>query len=800
VNVFFAGGQSNAKAVWATAIADGLKAGYGTSLVMAHTNHSGEGLANWFTETGKPNYSNDLFQLNGTSVLQTRMTEIAAAGDEPVFRGFFWFQGETDTGSYASIDAYTNRFRAMMAQLKQDLALTQEVAYCLAIIDANPDPYYDDPANTGGRTRAMIGALRTNQVDLCSGFPGSYADTRGYTRTDMWHLTTTELTRLGAAMSEAFTNAFGISLPPDEAVILASHDSDGSVFPTGVFPAQDLICGNAADVQYNGILFFPLPAHTVTVADLALTVVQNNGAPPSANLDLWGLGYQSVPLMDKTWMCLTDSDERDLINPQAVSFTKIADNVITAGQSFASGSVWTLTAAQQTNLAAFLNGLYRKGALPGDYAVLRVNPDAVTEVNGKNVRFGGSHQLSPDRRAKLTLTLTEGPQPPVDPQEGAFVFHSHASDGGVYSNGVSTATDLISGTGGGPRQNWSGIAFFPLPEQPVTEANLSLTVATFSGIMPQANIDVWGLGYQAVPTLSSAWLATNDFATGKLLNDRWPVKIADNIVTAGQSLATGAVWTPNAAERDNLKRFLNGLYNLGARPGEYAVIRMNLDAPQDQYTCGVRWGGSHQINPDRRARLEGAFTVATNRLVNPGFESGTDGTPAEWSVQANQFLGERSQAFRRNGYYSFRMAVNGDQSENSANNLNLFQNINDPGLAGKRVTFSAIARHPATDPLVTNSEQRVELRLWWLFNGAQNGFVTSANDFSLLPTDPADANKLLLISSDVPAGASGVQAMVIFRTGTVAQPSITNGSAFVDDLRVTVFEPVWPSGTLLNLR
>ncbi|HOM58780.1 MAG TPA: hypothetical protein P5125_04550 [Kiritimatiellia bacterium] len=87
VNVFFVGGQSNAKAVWATAIAEGLKAGYGSSLVMAHTNHSGEGLANWFTDTSKINYSNDLFHLNGTSVLQTRMAEIAAAGDEPVFRG-----------------------------------------------------------------------------------------------------------------------------------------------------------------------------------------------------------------------------------------------------------------------------------------------------------------------------------------------------------------------------------------------------------------------------------------------------------------------------------------------------------------------------------------------------------------------------------------------------------------------------------------------------------------------------------------------------------------------------------------
>jgi hypothetical protein len=44
---------------------------------------------------------------------------------------------------------------------------------------------------------------------------------------------------------------------------------------------------------------------------------------------------------------------------------------------------------------------------------------------------------------------------------------------------------------------------------------------------------------------------------------------------------------------------------------------------------------------------------------------------------------------------------------------------------------------------------------------------------------------------------------VIFRTGTLADPSITNGAAVIDDLRLSVFEPAYPpvpAGILILLR
>ena len=49
--------------------------------------------------------------------------------------------------------------------------------------------------------------------------------------------------------------------------------------------------------------------------------------------------------------------------------------------------------------------------------------------------------------------------------------------------------------------------------------------------------------------------------------------------------------------------------------------------------------------------------------------------------------------------------------------------------------------------------------------------------------------KVISVTGVVPTNASGVQAMVIFRAGTVANNAITNGAAFVDDLRLAVFEP-----------
>lgn len=794
--IFFAGGQSNAKATWAASIASGLQAGYGSSLVMVHTNHSGEGLANWFTTEGKANYSNDLFNAAGTGLLQTQIRAITNAGDQAVFQGFFWFQGETDTGSTASMDAYTNRFNAMMAQLKADLGLTNDVRFNVAVIDANASPDFDDDLAASGRSRAMVEYLRSNQVALCAAPQATNVDTRGYTRTDLWHLTTDELSRLGAAMSAAHIARFGASLPPAETVEVVSHAADGAVYSTGTFVDQTLICGVAGTTMYNGIAFFQLPTNRIETATLTLAVNENNGPMANANIDVWGLGYMASPVLSSSWVLSADTDARALLNSN-VPFTKIADNIVSSGQVTAVGSVLQLNATQSTNLTAFLNSLYEKGAHPGDFAVIRVNPDA-SFAAAQNVRFGSSSQVSPDRRPKLALTLSDAAPPSAT--EGSFLVNSHPSDGGVYSTGTSTANDLISGTGGTGPQDYNGIAFFPLPEQPMTSASLALPAVTFSGVMPSANIDVWCLGYQASPALTTAWLCTNDVDSRVLLNGFPPVKLADNIVTAGQTLAVGTVWRPTASQRDDLRSYLNSLYLRGAKPGDYAVLRVNMDNRQWGTSCGVRWGGSQQAQPANRASLSGIFPMTTNYLANPGFELGSGTTASGWSVTYNNFLGQRTNATPRSGSFSYRFAVNGDQSTNVANNINISQDVTIPELPNRCVTFSFYARHNSDEPMISNSNQKVEARLWWLNGASTLGFVDGTAP--LVPTDPRETNRLVLVSGVAPTNATGVKPMVIFRTGTGTgyNPAITNGAALVDDLRLTVLHPDYPEGTLIRIR
>ena len=799
VNVFFAGGQSNAKAEWASAIASGLQAGYGSSLVMVYTNHSGQAMANWFTTAPQINYSNDLWNTSGTGLLQSQIRAITNAGDQAVFRGFFWFQGESDTGSntaaYAVMDAYTNRFTDMLSQLKTDLGMTNDVRFCLAVIDADPNPDYDDDLADGGRDRACIEYLRNNQVFLGSMPTGSYVDTRGYTRTDLWHLTTSELARLGTAMSGAYTNKFGIAPPLEGEIDIFSPDADGAIYPTGVFSAQDLVCGSGGTpntTPFNGIAFFRLPAYRIASADLSLTVEILYGSWPTAgaNLDVWGLGYMTAPLMDKGWLLQADADSRVLLNFRAP--TKIAENFVTSSQVPVVNSVLQLSASQRTSLTSFLNGLYDQGAQPGDYAVIRVNQDAVITAGGVSVRFGGSHRTSPDHRPKLTVSLSD-----TNATAQAFVHYSSGADGAVNATAATTTLDLISGTGGTQPVDFSGIAFLPLPEQPMTSVSLALTAAVITGVLSNANVDVWGLGYMTTPNMSTTWICTNDTDT-RAFSVGTPVKLADNIVTTGQTVSVGTVWVPTVSQEKTLVRYLNGLYNLGAKPGDFAVIRVNMDSTEAGYSRGVRWGGSHRTVPDWRPRLAGTYISASNYLKNASFEFGSGNVVSNWGIAYGNFLGQRTNDSIRCGSYAFRMAVNGDQSTNAINNLNLAQEVYSPDFAGKVVTFCGHARHNTIEPLVSNSVQKVEFRIYWL-GVPGTPFITSSDSYNLLPADLKDVYKPVFISGLAPTNATGVRAQVIFRSGTTTNPSITNGAAIVDDVRLSVFDPVFPEGTLIRV-
>jgi len=425
-NVFFAGGQSNAKSQWADAIEAQLSSDptY-DNVVMVHMIHSGNPLSNWYTTTPQANYQADLYKGDGTAALESALDSITGAGDTYRLSGFFWFQGESDSGSATSRAEYDNRFRAMLGQLKSDLSLSYDIDYTLAVIDA------DAGHTPSGRTYADVDALRNNQINMAAtDTHGNYHDTRGFDRGDTWHVTTSgALQSLGTAMANSHVDAFGAGTSPPVELRLNSHSNDGAIYKktngaTGRFTTTDLITGVGGDAaggqQHNGILFFQLPdlsavgKENLQSAALELTV-QIGGNFDVANIDVWGLGYlntsgNTLPTSDPAWILLADNEMRDGdtlgTNIGSERPTKIIDDLIAATTSANVGDVLVTNAAQGQVLLAHVLSLYEDhGAEAGDYAVFRINPDAdVVATGGGTIRFGGSHRTDPDRRALLTLS------------------------------------------------------------------------------------------------------------------------------------------------------------------------------------------------------------------------------------------------------------------------------------------------------------------------------------------------------------------------------------------------------------
>ena len=227
-DIFFADGQSNAKPVWANAIQSTLQAdsSYQNPLVL-HQYHPGSWLQSWYTDAPQDHYETDFFNASGTGYLETQLRAIEANGDDYVIRGFFWFQGEGDTGSDIAMDAYSARFSGMLDTLRSDLGLTELINFTLAVIDANPDVYYDVPANLGGRTRADIEKMRSVQFGMAEAPNGSQADTRGYTRTDAWHLTDASLIQLGQQMALTHISTFAAPEPSTITLLLLAAVAAG---------------------------------------------------------------------------------------------------------------------------------------------------------------------------------------------------------------------------------------------------------------------------------------------------------------------------------------------------------------------------------------------------------------------------------------------------------------------------------------------------------------------------------------------------------------------------------------------
>lgn len=196
IDVYLAAGQSNAKLTWADAIQSELnQLRPERKTVVVHSYHSGAWLNQWWNDGAKQNYTDNL------AALSAKMIELEEAGDQPIFKGLFWFQGEGDSGSYSNMDIYKERFRAYINQLEEDTA-TDSIITVIHAIDGNSAPFYDDPANLAGRTRAQVEYMRNIHFELGDELHGFTVDTRPYQRGDAWHISSSELSALGEFTAE----------------------------------------------------------------------------------------------------------------------------------------------------------------------------------------------------------------------------------------------------------------------------------------------------------------------------------------------------------------------------------------------------------------------------------------------------------------------------------------------------------------------------------------------------------------------------------------------------------------------
>lgn len=208
VDIIFTGGQSNAVSAWAEGIESVLRSsGAFPNLRMVHLNHPGSWMLNWYTDQPRGNFESDFYNASGTGALELAWKEVLEAGKEPRLAGFFWFQGEGDTGSYSDQAVYVGRFQQMLSLLQTHFEQPNPVPFAVAIIDANQDPIYDAELLSIGRTREMVESMRAELWELGAKENGVAVDTRDAERRDVWHLTGSEARRIGEEMARAFSGA-----------------------------------------------------------------------------------------------------------------------------------------------------------------------------------------------------------------------------------------------------------------------------------------------------------------------------------------------------------------------------------------------------------------------------------------------------------------------------------------------------------------------------------------------------------------------------------------------------------------
>lgn len=126
-DLFFTGGQSNS--LWDDfAFSKGYEqalsdSGLFTNLIVVQTGKGGVPINNWHTNTRQSLYEAHFFDAGaGNGILEAQLEAIITEGSSYNFRGFSWWQGESDR--FFSGANYETYFNNMLSSLSSDIGTT----------------------------------------------------------------------------------------------------------------------------------------------------------------------------------------------------------------------------------------------------------------------------------------------------------------------------------------------------------------------------------------------------------------------------------------------------------------------------------------------------------------------------------------------------------------------------------------------------------------------------------------------------------------------------------------------------
>ncbi len=326
VHVFFAGGQSNAVDTWFDGLNNTLSNHY-NNYILVTQRHSGNWLYQWYDNGPQDNYRTDFYNSSGTGTLQLAFGNILTNGDTYQLNGFFWFQGEGDTGSATHVGQYNTRFHSMLNQIQTDLNL-KPFGYMLAVIDANRSLISLEQS-------VLVDVLRQIQIEIGNDPLGQSFDTAGYNRVDAWHVDWNSARQLGNDMALAYINKDtdkdgvmnGDDAFPNNPGETLDSDNDGvgdsaDVFPFNYAASEDADNDGFAD-KWNTNCDLACQSSSGLTLDVSLEDTDNDGVINSN--DTFPNNFDEYTDTDSDG--IGDNDDNCLVDANADQLDTDADNV-----------------------------------------------------------------------------------------------------------------------------------------------------------------------------------------------------------------------------------------------------------------------------------------------------------------------------------------------------------------------------------------------------------------------------------------------------------------------------------------